>query len=226
MDTMSPASDLRFQPTAMTNTTSVIEVDNAQTASDWRRQLPILTGARVVLRELRPTDAASLFTFLTAEEVTRHVSAPPSTVQGFERFIGWVGNEQAAGRLACYAITPAGDDTAIGVMQVRPTSAGTAECGAVIGEPFWGTGIFEEASMLIVRFAFETLGLHRLEARVSVRNDRCVRALRRMGVIEEGLLRKSLALRGERIDQVLFAMNEEDYRALRAGKKVTCPTIH
>ena len=86
MDTMTPASDLRFQPTAMANTTSTIEADSAQTASDWRRQLPILSGARVVLRELRPTDAASLFTYLTAEEVTRHVSAPPSTLQGFERF--------------------------------------------------------------------------------------------------------------------------------------------
>ena len=57
--------------------------------SDWRSGLPLLRGALVTLRELRASDAASLCALLTTEEVARFVSPPPTTVDGFERFIGW-----------------------------------------------------------------------------------------------------------------------------------------
>ena len=39
--------------------------------SDWRHQLPVLTGRQVRLRELRASDAPSLFALLTTEEVAR-----------------------------------------------------------------------------------------------------------------------------------------------------------
>ena len=42
-------------------------------SSDWRERLPVLSGKQVVLRELRTSDAASLFTMLTTEEVARFI---------------------------------------------------------------------------------------------------------------------------------------------------------
>src|SRR5215510_5276240 len=44
---------------------------------DW---LPVLEGRHVILRTLRPSDAASLHGLLTAPEVARFVSSPPATV--------------------------------------------------------------------------------------------------------------------------------------------------
>src|SRR5207245_5456231 len=64
--------------------------------TDWRRGLPMLSGERVTLRELRPTDASSLFAMLTTEEVARFISPPPTTVEGFERFIVWTERQRAA----------------------------------------------------------------------------------------------------------------------------------
>ncbi len=58
-------------------------------ASDWHERLPVLTGERVVLRELRTSDAASLLAMLNTEEVSRFISPPPTTVEGFERYIAW-----------------------------------------------------------------------------------------------------------------------------------------
>ena len=54
-------------------------------------------ASRSSLRELRASDAASLFALLTTEEVSRFISPPPSTVEGFERFIAWT-LRQRAGR--------------------------------------------------------------------------------------------------------------------------------
>src|SRR5262249_28984278 len=80
--------------------------------SDWHRGLPTRHGRQVVLRELRASDAASLHALLTAEEVSRFISPPPTTVEGFEKFIEWTLRQRSAGTYACFAVTVRGFDTA------------------------------------------------------------------------------------------------------------------
>src|SRR5712664_1688485 len=142
--------------------------------SDWQQRLPVLAGQQVTLRELRASDAASLFAMLTTEEVARFISPPPTTAEGFEKFIAWTLRQRTAGAYACFAVTLRGFDTAIGIFQVRETEPGfaTAEWGFAIGSPFWGTGVFQEGAELVLDFAFDTLGVHRLEARCAVLNGR------------------------------------------------------
>ena len=185
--------------------------------SDWQRGLPVLTGEQVRLRELRASDAPSLFSLLTTQEVARFISPPPSTVEGFERFIAWTLRQRTAGTYACFAVTLKGFDTAIGIFQVRETEPGfgTAEWGFAIGSPFWGTGVFEESAQLVLEFAFDTLDVHRLEARAAVRNGRGTGALLKLGAVPEGVLRKSFLRNGEYLDQVLYAIVEDDWRASR-----------
>src|ERR1700730_10631149 len=93
-------------------------------SSDWRQQLPVLAGTQVTLRELRTSDAASLLPMLTTAEVPRFISPPPTTVDGFERFIAWTLRQRAAGTYACFAVTIRGFDTAIGIFQVRQLDPG------------------------------------------------------------------------------------------------------
>jgi serine protease AprX len=85
-------------------------------ATDWRAGLPALYGSSVTLRELRRSDAASLHAMLTTEEVSRFISPPPTTVEGFERFIDWTLRQRAAGAYVCFAIVPTGCDAAVGLL--------------------------------------------------------------------------------------------------------------
>src|SRR5207245_7198481 len=128
---------------------------------------------------------------LTTEEVSRFISPPPSTIDGFERFISWTHRQRSTGTYACFAVTLKGSDTAIGIFQIRGTEPGfgTAEWGFAIGSPFWGTGVFQEGAQLVVDLAFETVGVHRLEARSAVRNGRGNGALQKIGAVKEGVLR-------------------------------------
>ena len=185
-------------------------------STDWREGLPVLASGQVVLRELRASDAPSLFAMLTAGEVARFISPPPSTVEGFERFIAWTLRQRAAGTYACFAVTLKGFDTAIGIFQVRETEPGfgTAEWGFAIGSPFWGTGIFEKGAELVLDFAFNTIGTHRMEARAATKNGRGNGALLKIGAVQEGILRKSFLKNGEYLDQVLYAIVEDDWRAM------------
>jgi [ribosomal protein S5]-alanine N-acetyltransferase len=186
------------------------------TSSDWRSGLPVLTGACVTLRELRKTDAASLFALLTTEEVARFISPPPSTVEGFEKFIDWAQRQRRAGTYTCFAVTLRGFDTAIGIFQIRGSeTAGfeTAEWGFAIGSAFWGTGVFQEGAEMLLEFAFDTLHVRRLEARCAVQNGRGNGALIKVGAVQEAILRKSFVKNGRTYDQVLFAILESDWRA-------------
>ena len=111
------------------------------TETNWRQSLPVLTGSMVTLRELRLSDAPSLLAMLATEEVARFISPPPTTVEGFERFIAWTHRERAAGNYVCFGMVPHGMDSAIGIFQVRQLEPGfgTAEWGFAMGSAFWGT---------------------------------------------------------------------------------------
>lgn len=206
---------------AMKPATRTVTVATATITSDWRDALPVLTGSLVTLRELELTDAASLFAMLTPEEVSRFISPPPTTVEGFEKFIEWALRERAAGRYVCFAVVPTGCETAVGLFQLRSIEQGfvNAEWGFALGSQFWGTGIFVESARLVVDFAVDVVGIERLEARAAVANGRGNGALRKLGAVQEGLLRRSFLRHGVYHDQVLWGILAEDWRLQRQSQQ-------
>jgi RimJ/RimL family protein N-acetyltransferase len=203
------------------------EADRSEGASapDWRSRLPELSNEKVTLRDLRLSDAPSLFAMLSVHEVRRYMSMPPVDLAGFERFIEWALAERRAGRYLCFAIVPKGHDVAIGIFQVRQIDAAftMGEWGAAIGSQFWGTGIFEAGVDLLFEFLFDGLGLHRLEARAAVRNGRANGAARKVGAVPEGVARRGMCCDGEYHDQLMWSLLAEDWRQSRNDPK---PTVH
>lgn len=193
---------------------------HAAVATNWKTALPVLTGSTFTLRELRVEDAPSLFAMLTTEEVSRFISPPPTTVEGFEKFILWTHRERQAGNYVCFAIVPDGMDTAVGIFQIRSLDRGfaTAEWGFAMGSPFWGSGLFAEGARLVLDFAFDVVGAQRLEARAAVANGRGNGALRKIGAVQEGLLRRSFLRDGIHHDQALWAILADDWRLQRLGQ--------
>ena len=209
---------MAMMPAPMTQPTSVV-------TTDWTTGLPVLTGMNISLRELRVSDAPSLLAMLTTEEVSRFISPPPTTIEGFERFIMWANRERAAGAYICFAIVPHGMDTAVGLFQIRQLEPGwgTAEWGFAMGSAYWGTGFFVEGAQLALEFAFETVGIHRLEARAAVANGRGNGALHKLGAVYEGVLRRSFLRDGKYLDQALWSILADDWRL---SKNIIFPTIH
>lgn len=193
-------------------------VSASSVATDWRTALPVLTGSMVTLRELELRDAPSLLALLTTAEVARFISPPPTTVEGFERFIAWAKRERQQGTYVCFAVVPRGMETAVGLFQIRQIDFGfaTAEWGFALGSAFWGTGAFLDGAQLTVDFAFETIGATRLEARAAVANGRGNGALRKIGAVQEAVLRRAFMCQGQHIDQVLWSIIEADWRQAKA----------
>ena len=204
--------------TAVTAVQQRVDIVN----SDWRVALPVICAGGITLRDLQLSDAASLHALLTTAEVSRFISPPPTTVQGFERFIAWTQSERAAGQYVCFAVVPDGTDTAVGLFQIRQLDPRfeTAEWGFALGREFWGSGIFAAAAPAIIDFAIDVIGVRRLEARASCQNGRGNGALQKVGALREAVLRKSFLKDGEYHDQVLWGITADEWRFRRASLRV------
>ena len=208
---------------------AVAGVRSSEPTHRWRDCLPTLDGDRVTLRELRAADAPWLVAMITPPEVSRFISPPPSTVPAFERFIARSRAQQSAGVLACFAVTLRGHDSPIGLFQLRALTPdfAVAEWGFAISSDFWGTGLFAECAALVLEFAFSKVGVHRLEARAAVLNGRGNRALQKLGAVQEGVLRQAFLFDGDYVDQMLYSLVEDEWRASRdVGPRVHSVVIH
>ena len=198
---------------------------SAVDAPHWTTRLPELADDVVTLREVRRSDAPSLFAMLTTPEVRRHMSTPPADVAGFERFIAWAQAERRAGRYICFAVVPKGYDVAVGIFQVRQVAPQfeRGEWGAALGSQFSGTGIFAAGAELLFDFLFDHVGVHRLEARAAIQNGRANGAARKMGSVPEGVARQALKCEGHYEDQLMWSLLAEDWRE---SKITTQPVVH
>ncbi len=185
--------------------------------SEWCHQLPTLVGVRASLRELAVDDAAALMAHLGNREVQRFIARPPDTIEAFENFIMWAQCERSRGRYACYGVVPHGMTEPVGVFQLRQLESGfsTAEWGFALGAGFWGAGYFSDAARLVVDFAVDVVGVQRLEARSAIENGRGNGALRKIGAVREGVLRRAFRKDDRLLDAALWTILADEWRQSR-----------
>ncbi|MCC7124366.1 MAG: GNAT family N-acetyltransferase [Acidobacteria bacterium] len=198
---------------------ALVETTRHAAGDAWQRGLPVLRGLGVTLREPRLEDAPALLAHLGVEEVGRFMTPPPSTVEGFAEFIARAQREREAGQYACFAVVPEGATQPVGVFQLRCLDTGfaAAEWAFAIGPTYWGTGLFMASARLLLAFAFEQLGVLRLEGRAAVMNGRGNGALRKAGAVQEGVLRRAFQRNQHCYDQVLWSILAEDWRLQRSA---------
>ncbi|MBI4475893.1 MAG: GNAT family N-acetyltransferase [Acidobacteria bacterium] len=199
---------------------SPFDTAQGQPASDtpWslRSGLPELRGHLFRLREVELRDAADLVRMFEDLYVTRFLPPPPLSIPEFEQFIGWGRRQRAAGECATFVVDRDESQSVAGlypqriaglyqVRRVDPTFH-TAEWGVALAANQWGTGLFVASATLVIDFAFERLGVARLEARVAVANRRAGAALRKVGAIRENRMKRSFLLVDDPVDDATWAI--------------------
>lgn len=181
--------------------------------SSWRDELPTLTGRVVTLREPVSQDLGPLVDLLSLGDATRFGLDEPVSDVGVQELIERFARDRANGMAFTYVITLATARTIVGLAQVRQLdpSFEAAEWEGLMAPSSRGSGMFVEAARLVGSFAFGTIGAHRIEARVLLQNGRANGALRKMGAVQEGILRRSVRRGGEYFDQVLWSLLKEDW---------------
>jgi RimJ/RimL family protein N-acetyltransferase len=180
---------------------------------NWRVELPILTARLVTLREPVTQDLGPLVNLLSLGDATRFGTEEETSEVSVQKMIERAARDRTTGQAFTYAVTTGTARPPVGLIQVRRMDPGfeSAEWECTLAQAARGTGVFLEAIRLVGSFAFGQVGVRRLESRVLVKNGRANTALRKLGAVEEGILRRSARLNGEYVDQVLWSLLKEDW---------------
>jgi ribosomal-protein-alanine N-acetyltransferase len=106
-------------------------------------------------------------------------------------------------------------DELLGGITLSNVRRGVSQSGSIgywMGEPHAGKGYMTEAVALLLYFAFETLGLYRVEAACLPHNEASRRLLRKLGFKEEGIARRYLCINGRWQDHMTHAILRDDPR--------------
>ncbi len=178
-----------------------------------------LTGERVYLRPPCPGDwrawaelRAASRTFLQPWEPRWADGALTSAA--FRRRLRRQARESREDTGYSYFVFLREDDVHVGsvnLSDVQRSVAMSCTLGYWIGAPHARQGLMTEAVGCVLPFAFETLGLNRVEAACLPTNTASERLLRTLGFCQEGFARDYLRINGEWRDHLLFAMPASDY---------------
>lgn len=173
---------------------------------------PLLETERLVLREWHPADASDMFAFRSDPIAQRYNSEALRNVSEAEALIATLRTAYAAREQIQWAIT-ARDDRPIGLFGFNSWQRfhRRAEVGYDLARPHWGQGIAAEALTAIVRFGFDQMHLHRIEAQTIATNEPSIRLLTRLGFHRDAVLRGySLEDDGNFHDSTIWSLLEWD----------------
>jgi ribosomal-protein-alanine N-acetyltransferase len=180
---------------------------------EWTDRVPPLHGSLTTLREVAASDVSTLFTLFSDPAVTAHMAPPPPTPAKFAGFVEWSHQQRAQGHGVCFGIVPHGMTAAVGILQVRlePTLS-DAEWGFVLSTHFWSTGVFVDAANVLVEFAFTTMQVERLDARIALRNGRARAAVQKLGARFETMRAPASPQGMPRDPEAVWTLGEHDWR--------------
>jgi RimJ/RimL family protein N-acetyltransferase len=173
---------------------------------------------RLVLRLVRDEDLPPLLEMNADDIVTRYL--PYESWRGMEDAQAWMSRAQArlaAGEAWQFVIVLRESGRVIGscLLFHFDFPNGRAEIGYLLGRAHWGAGYMQEAAAALVDYAFDAVGLRRLEAEIDPRNEASAKLLERVGFTKEGHLRERWDTKGEVSDSGLYGLLRSAWLARR-----------
>jgi [ribosomal protein S5]-alanine N-acetyltransferase len=176
--------------------------------------IPTLTTKRLVLRPFQLEDAPVVKELAGAREIADTTSLIPHPYTE-ENAVNWILTHREAfekGKTLNLAITLPPGGEVVGAIGLGIDQHNLlAEMGYWVGVPYWNQGYCTEAARAVLAYAFETLGLNRVEARHMTRNPSSGRVMEKIGMQFEGKLRQQIQRWGVFEDANIYAILREDY---------------
>ena len=151
---------------------------------------PSLESDRFTLRQFTHNDIENVFKGLSHPEVIKHYGVSYHSLEATKAQLTWFSNLEKSGSGIWWAICSKKDGTFVGAGGLHDISHENkkVEIGFWLLPENWGKGIMSETMPLIFNYAFNTIGLHRIEGFVDSRNTKCKKAVTKLGFKLEGTM--------------------------------------
>jgi RimJ/RimL family protein N-acetyltransferase len=179
----------------------------------WER-LPTLDAKRLSLRWISAADTDAFFGIYSHPEVMRYWSFPALTDrEAAARLIEEIHESWKRRVILKWGIARRTDNQLFGSVTLFNLDFNHRRCeiGYALGRDSWGQGYMNEALTAVLKFAFEVLELHRIEADVDPRNDASIKTLERLGFQREGYLRERWQVNGEIQDAFFYGLLRHEW---------------
>jgi RimJ/RimL family protein N-acetyltransferase len=174
---------------------------------------PTLTTERLVLRPATQADVPFVLSLFSRSETNRYssfgdISTAEEAQRLFDAFLK-PGSETHFRLVA--DLRSSGE--AVGTLGLYSYSEANrrAELGYDLLREHWGRGLTTEAVRELLRYAFEELGLNRVEATTDPENAGSVRVLEKTGFTREGLMRQRHHYKGSFHDEAFYGLLASDW---------------
>ncbi len=170
---------------------------------------PTIATERLLLREITTADANEVF-FLRSDAglLTYLDKAPEKSVDETIAFLSIIKKNLEDNDGILWGITLKGSNIVIGTicywrMQKQHYRA---EIGYVLHRAQQGKGIMGEAIKAVIKYGFETMKLHSIEANVNPANTSSMKLLEKNGFIKEAYFKENYFYNGKFIDSVIYSL--------------------
>ena len=183
--------------------------------------LPVIETPRLILRRMNRRDAADIFAYSKDVEVARHVLWDAQrSISEARAYLRYMQRQYRLNQPSSWGIVLRETGRLIGTIGFMGYSEdhNSAEVGYSLSRDYWNRGLMSEALEACLRYAFEEMQLHRVEAQHEVTNPASGRVMEKCGMRREGILRGRLYNKGRYVDVCLYAMLEEDWRKKHPGR--------
>jgi len=182
----------------------------------------ILEDERVLLRPLVQADVANLSSYVKDESTLwKYALTPITTDQEFEQYIATAVETRHLKSAYPFIVFDKLQNKYVGSTRfydIQLNNSSTQFGYTWYSESTWGTGLNEHCKLLLLSFAFETIGFERVEFRADNRNKRSIAAMQKIGCTVEGILRNHLPTSdGTRRDSIVLSMLKEEWPRIKAG---------
>ncbi|MFI0720719.1 GNAT family N-acetyltransferase [Streptomyces sp. NPDC021224] len=190
---------------------------------------PELRTARLRLRPFTDADAEPLYALHRSAHVLRYWDSPPWTDPArAQRFLATCRTMQEDGTGARLAVERADDGAFIGWCGLTGWNPDfrSASLGYVFDASAWGHGYATETARAVLRWAFDTLDLNRVQAEADTRNAASARVLEKLGFVLEGTLREDCVVDGDVSDSWIFGLLRREWDPTTvpaAGRQAAAP---
>ena len=186
-----------------------------------------LQTTRLTLREVLLTDLQAIHELLSLKETDQfNTLGIPKTIENTAEWVlGWTEEKKATPRnYYTFSVELTADRSFIGLLALHlgATNYKKGKIWLKLHSNHWNKGYATEAAGELLQFGFKQLQLHRIEAGCAVENTASKRVLEKLGMVQEGLFRANLSIRGEWIDNYEFAILDTDFEKLYP----TAPLAH
>lgn len=179
-------------------------------------KMPQLETERLILRAMRVGDAEDMFAYAKNPEVTEFLLWKPHPSPEYTRsYLEYLAGRYRLGQHYEWAMVLRADGHMIGTCGFSRIDCANhcAEIGYVLNPAYRGRELIPEAAKRVLRFGFDILGMHRIEARYMAGNTASLRVMEKLGMKPEGICRESMLVKGAYRDIGTCAILAREFRA-------------